>query len=158
MNIKKLITATISHGVVGLLGFAIGIYTLPILTAPPSPTEGELIASNTNQLFTTTFDRKRLDSDTLHWGEGSVSLGNNFITLMGNLAPGPNYKLYLSKSFVETERDFNRLKDTMVVVGDIYTFENFIVNVPKGINVEDYNTVIVWCESFGEYITSAKYQ
>jgi len=158
MTLKRTITSIVTHSTVAFIGFAAGIYSLPILTAPPSPTEGELIASNTNQLFTTTFDRERLDSDTLHWGEGSVSLGKNFITLMGNLAPGPNYKLYLSKSFVETERDFNRLKNTMVVVGDIYTFENFIVNVPQGINVEDYNTVIVWCESFGEYITSAKYQ
>ena len=33
-----------------------------------------------------------------------------------------------------------------------------LVDVPEGVNVADYSTVIVWCESFGEFITAAKYQ
>jgi len=37
---------------------------------------------------------------------------------MGKLVPGPDYKLYLSPEFIETEADFNRLKATMVRVGD----------------------------------------
>ena len=77
---------------------------------------------------------------------------------MGKLAPGPDYKLYLASEFVETEADFNRLKSTMVRVGDVKTFENFAVKVPADINPSNYNTVIVWCESFGEFITSAKYR
>ncbi|NOH86003.1 DM13 domain-containing protein, partial [Vibrio sp. 03-59-1] len=81
-----------------------------------------------------------------------------YITLTGSLAPGPDYKLYLSTEFVETESDFNRLKDNMVRIGNVKTFENFVVKIPKGIDVSKYNTVIVWCETFGEFITSAKYQ
>jgi hypothetical protein len=77
---------------------------------------------------------------------------------MGKLAPGPDYKLYLSPEFVETEADFNRLKPTMVRVGDVETFENFVVNIPPGINPLNFNSVIVWCESFGQFITSAKYR
>jgi hypothetical protein len=77
---------------------------------------------------------------------------------MGKLAPGPDYKLYLSPNFVETEADFNRLKSNMVLVGDVNTFENFAVNVPLGIELSEFNSVIVWCESFGEFITSAKYR
>jgi hypothetical protein len=42
--------------------------------------------------------------------------------------------------------------------GDIKTFENFIVSVPDGIDINRYNTVIVWCESFGEFITAASYK
>jgi hypothetical protein len=30
--------------------------------------------------------------------------------------------------------------------------------VPEGVDVEDYTTVIVWCESFSEFITAARYQ
>jgi hypothetical protein len=77
---------------------------------------------------------------------------------MGKLAPGPDYKLYLSPEFVETEADFNRLKSGMVRVGDVRTFENFLVPVPESSDPAAYNTVVVWCESFGQFITAAKYQ
>ena len=48
---------------------------------------------------------------------------------MGKLAPGPDYKLYLSPEFVETESDFNRLKPQMAIVADVKTFDNFLVKI-----------------------------
>lgn len=77
---------------------------------------------------------------------------------MGKLAPGPDYKLYLSSKFVETETEFNQEKTNMVLVGNVKTFDNFVVNVPQNIDIAKYDTVIVWCESFGQFITSAKYK
>jgi len=151
-----LIIAT--HCVVGIVGFGIGIYALPILTAPPAPSESEVNAMSSQARYTADFKRDLIDSDALHWGEGRVSVGSKSITLMGELAPGPDYKLYLSPKFVETEADFNRLKNNMVRVGDVKTFENFIVNIPPGIDPSNYNSVIVWCESFGQFITSARYR
>ncbi|MEW8617709.1 MAG: DM13 domain-containing protein [Candidatus Thiodiazotropha endolucinida] len=109
-------------------------------------------------MYTASFRRDLKGSDTFHWGEGTVTIGKEFITFMGKLAPGPDYKLYLSPEYVETEDDFNRLKAAMVRVGDVKTFENFAVNVPAGIDPSSYNSVIVWCESFGEFITSAMYR
>jgi len=147
-----------THGAVGVLGFGVGIYALPILTAPPAPSEAEIKAVSSQAQYTTQFRRDLKGSDALHWGEGTVSVGSNSITLMGKLAPGPDYKLYLSPEFVETEADFNRLKPTMVRVGDVETFENFVVNIPPGINPLNFNSVIVWCEPFGQFITSAKYR
>ena len=46
----------------------------------------------------------------------------------------------------------------MVRIGDVRTFENFVVRVPDSIDVSSYNTVIVWCEFFGQFITAAKYR
>jgi hypothetical protein len=77
---------------------------------------------------------------------------------MGRIAPGPDYKLYLSPEFVETEAGFNRLKARMARVGDVKTFENFIVPLPANIDPTAYTTVIVWCESFGQFITAARYR
>lgn len=76
--------------------------------------------------------------------------------LVGKLSPGPDYKLYLSPEFVETESDFKRLKSTMIRIGDVKTFDNFIVSVPAGIDPAKYSAVIVWCETFSEFITAAK--
>jgi len=158
MNIRTITLLIITHCIVGGLGFGAGIYVLPILTAPPAPDKEEIKLMSSQAKYTATFRRDLKDSDALHWGEGTVSIGSKSIALMGNLAPGPDYKLYLSHEFVETEVDFNRLKSTMVRVGDVKTFENFVVNVPSDINPYDYNSVIVWCEAFGQFITSARYQ
>lgn len=46
----------------------------------------------------------------------------------------------------------------MVRVGDVKTFKNFLVDVPEAVDVEGYNTVIIWCESFSQFITAAKYK
>jgi hypothetical protein len=46
----------------------------------------------------------------------------------------------------------------MVRLGNVKTFENFVVEVPGGVDPSKYNTVIVWCESFSQFITSAKYR
>ena len=158
MKLKIAILLLLSHGAVGFIGFAAGIYFLPILTAPPAPTQAEVMELSNQVEFKGEFRKDLADSDTLHWGEGEVTLGKKFITFMGELAPGPDYKLYLSPEFVETEAEFNRLKSSMRRVGNVDTFENFIVPVPADVNLEDYNTVIVWCESFGEFITASQYQ
>jgi hypothetical protein len=46
----------------------------------------------------------------------------------------------------------------MVRIGEVKTFENFIVPVPESADPGAFNTVIVWCESFGQFITSARYR
>jgi hypothetical protein len=158
MNTRTIILLVASHIAVAAAGFAGGIYALPILIAPAPPTTEEIEAAKTQTKFTGQFKRDLKDSDSLHWGEGVVSIAPHAISLLGRLAPGPDYKLYLSPEFVETEADFNRLKKTMVRVGDVKTFENFVVNVPAGIEPEKYAAVIVWCETFGQFITAAKYR
>jgi hypothetical protein len=43
-------------------------------------------------------------------------------------------------------------------VADIKTFDSFLVVVPPGVDVSRFNTVVVWCETFSQFITAAKYQ
>ena len=45
----------------------------------------------------------------------------------------------------------------MVRVGEVKTFENFILPVPESVDPARYNTVIVWYESFAKFITAARY-
>ncbi len=147
-----------THAVVAFIGFAIGIYTLPILTAPDAPTESQVQTVASDAAYTAEFVRDLEDSDALHWGEGELFVGPDTIAFEGRLAPGPDYRLYLSPQFVETEADFEALKSTMVEVGSIKTFENFTVSVPDSIDPSRYSTAIVWCESFGQFITAGEYQ
>ena len=158
MNARRTFLLAVSHTAVAAAGFAAGIYTLPILIAPDPPTAEEIKAATARVLFTGEFRRDLKDSDLLHWGEGVVSIGPDAISLAGRLAPGPDYKLYLSPEFVETEADFKRLKASMVRVGDVKTFKNFVVPVPESIDPGSYTAVIVWCETFSQFITAAKYK
>jgi hypothetical protein len=93
---KKALILLASHAVVALAGFAAGIYLLPILIAPPAPDAAEVSALAAKARFTGQFRRDLAGSDALHWGEGTVSVGPTAVALMGRLAPGPDYKLYLA--------------------------------------------------------------
>jgi hypothetical protein len=155
---KRSLLLLLSHAGMLALGFGLGLYLLPILTAPPAPSTLEMRAGTGEALYQAEFRRNLRDSDTFHWGEGKVSIGSRGIALAGRLAPGPDYKLYLSPEFVETEADFKRLKSRMVQVGDVKTFDNFIVPLPPQIDPGKYRAVIVWCEAFGQFITAAQYR
>ena len=140
------------------VGFVLGIYMLPILIAPDSPGEQEVRSAAEMSTFQAAFHRDLEDSDGLHWGEGDLFVGRDSISFEGELAPGPDYRLYLSPTFVETEADFNALKSEMVEVGPVRTFDSFLLSVPDDIDPSEFNAAIVWCESFGQFITAAEYQ
>jgi hypothetical protein len=48
--------------------------------------------------------------------------------------------------------------NNMARVGDIKTFDNFVVSVPAGIDTSKYSAVIIWCERFSQFITAASYK
>lgn len=155
---KKTLLLLTSHVFALAVGFALGIYALPILTAPEAPTDAQASSAASQAVYTGQFRRDLKDSDALHWGEGTVSVSRNSIVLAGKLAPGPDYKLYLSPEFVETKTDFLRLKAQMTRAGDVRTFENFVLAVPGSIDVSQYKAVIIWCETFSQFITAAQYR
>lgn len=155
---KKLIIRVVTHAGALLVGFALGIYALPILTAPEPPSEAELALIAANAMFNGVFRRDLAGSDFLHWGEGTVTVSADAISLQGAIAPGPDYKLYLSPVFVDHENAFEQSKSSMVQVGEVKTFENFYVKISNYIDPSQYNTVVIWCETFGEFITAAQYQ
>ena len=147
-----------THVAVLAVGFALGVYTLPILTAPESLDREMLATTAKSAIFKASFTRDLKGSDFLHWGEGSVSLTPGKIVHEGELAPGPDYKLYLVKQFVEDEAQFLKVKPDAQLIGDVKTFDGFLLDVPQGVDIGSYSTVVVWCEAFGEFITAAKYQ
>lgn len=155
---RRLIFALITHGAALAIGFALGIYFLPILTAPPSPDAEVLQAEAANAEFSAELTRDLRGNDRLHWGEGTISVSPTMIVHEGALAPGPDYKLYLLKQFVEHEDEFEPIKSEAVQIGDVKSFGGFLLDVPEGVDVAEYNTVLIWCEAFGEFITAAKYQ
>lgn len=156
--LKKTLLLLTTHGLTACFAFAVGIYSLPILMAPPEPTSGALALTIKNTRYVATIAENLEGSDWLHWGKGTFSLGDNYIVFQGELAPGPAYRMYLSSRFIETEQDFLKHKSTMVEVGKVNSFGNYILPVRADIDIENYNSVIIWCESFKQFITAAQFK
>lgn len=156
--IKKTILLFVSHGLTAGFAFLLGIYTLPIIMAPPSPNSAAIALSIKETRYVALISDSLKDSDWLHWGKGRFSLGNDYIVFQGKLAPGPAYRLYLSPTFIETEKSFLENKANMIPIGNVNGFENFILPVNNDIDIEKFNSVIIWCESFGQFITAAQFK
>ena len=60
--------------------------------------------------------------------------------------------------FVEHEDEFLPIKANAVQLADIKSFNGFIVDVPADVDVSQYNTVVIWCEAFSQFITAAQYK
>lgn len=148
----------VTHGAVFAAGFGLGVYLLPILTAPASLDRAMLAEIAKAAQFKATFTRDLKGSDFLHWGEGQVSVTPDMIVHEGRLAPGPDYKLYLVPEFVEDEASFLKIKDKSLRVGDVKTFDGFLIDLPADADINAFTTVVVWCEAFGEFITAAQYR
>ena len=154
----KYIILFFSHSSVLAIGFVLGIYLLPILTAPKSADIKEIEKLSSDVIYKTEFKKGQRGNDFLHWGEGKVMITSSEIVFEGKIAPGPDYKIYLTKKYVEHEDEFLPIKNEAVFVSDLKNFENFIIPINSNINFSEYNTILIWCEAFKEFITSAKYQ
>ena len=154
----RLLILIVSHGAMLGLGFVLGIYLLPILTAPKGPDKAALQETATTALFKGRFDRKLKGSDFVHWGEGEVRVSPDKIAHEGRLAPGPDYKLYLAPEFVDTKEGFLKIKGRSKRIGDVKTFDGFLIDVPAGVDVAAYTPAVVWCEAFSQFISAAKYR
>lgn len=147
-----------THGAMLGAGFALGIYVLPILTEPKAPDNAILASMAKTALYKAEISRDLRGNDFLHWGEGTVSVSPDTVAHEGRLAPGPDYNLYLVETFVEHEEDFLPIKDKAQLIGAVKTFSGFILDVPAEVDIGAYTTVLIWCETFGEFVAAAKYR
>ena len=156
--ISKKVILLFTHTIVLIMGFGLGVYFLPILTAPKSLDVSIINEYEKKATYQTEFVKELKGSDFLHWGEAKVTISDDKVTVNGSIAPGPDYKLYLTNQFVEHEDEFLPIKSEAKYVAEVKTFKNFVINIPSDININDYNTIVIWCERFKEFITAAKYQ
>ena len=140
------------------LGFGLGVYFLPILLAPDDPPVAQVQAAMADAAYRTSFRRDLKGSDAVHWAEGKVSVGRSQIAFDGSMGPGPDYKVYLVHDFVDNKADFLKVKDKALRIGEVKTFNRFLVDVPANVDVDDYTTVVVWCERFAQFISAGQYR
>lgn len=144
----------------GVIGFLAGIYALPLIiewrAADDRPAQVVAAAASDP---TGRFDRDSPGSDALHWGEGTIRVSESTLVFENDvkLAPGPDYRIYLTKKFAETQEEFNAIKPQAIEIAKLRTFSGPLsFALPADVDHEIYDNVTVWCEAFGMYIASAR--
>ena len=155
---KRAILLAVTHLVALAIGFGAGVYYLPILTAENAPEATILEQEAAAATYSATLTRDLPGSDGLHWVEGTISVSETTISHQGALAPGPDYFVYLTSEFVDDEEKFLAIKNQAQLIGPVKSFEGFLLDIPEGVDIENYNTVVIWCESFNEFITAGQYR
>ena len=111
-----------------------------------------------NAVYKAVFVKQLKGSDFFHWGQGQISISNNKSVFVGKLSPGPDCKLYLAKKFVNDEISFLKEKNNSLLLSDVKSFNGFAVSLPRNVNLDMYTSIVIWCETFSEFMTSAQYR
>lgn len=139
------------------LGFGAGIYILPILTAQEDAAFNEIEEVKREAKYSAHFTKNQNGSDALHWANGDLYVSERDIAFRGEVAPGPDYKIYLTKTQAFDGDSFLEMKKDAVLVGELKNFGNFRKAVPLSVDINEFTTVQIWCERFSKFIGSAKY-
>ena len=141
-----------------VIGFGLGVYFLPILTAEKGLDTAAIEALSQSALRQGTFVRDLPGSDGLHWGDGVIMANADQIWLDSEISPGPDYRLYLTPKYVETGAEFLQIKADSTQIGPIKAVENFALDIPADVEASNFPAVLIWCEAFGQFITAARLQ
>ena len=158
---KRILIGLFFGMIVGaIVGFGAGVYTLPILVElrtesqqqEPLPTFEPADPSGQ-------FNRDNPGSDALHWGTGTVRISGGKLIFENDVefSPGPDYRVYLSKWYVESKEDFLPIKSEAVEVAKLKTFAGPLsFDLPAKLDTALYDNIVVWCEAFSMFITSSR--
>jgi hypothetical protein len=136
-------------------GFALGIFFFPYLFPPPPAAERLSETDRSALVASGTFIHAN-PSDPVHWGRGKVSVYEKAVFLEPDfeVGPGPKYHVYLVPKANVREND---VAQTMFVdLGRLRSFKGSQrYEIPAGVDLAKYPSVVIWCEAFGVLISPA---
>jgi hypothetical protein len=138
------------------VGVALGFFIFPYVFPPPAGSDQVTAAERSRLIASGTFIHAN-PSDPVHYGKGHVSVYETTVFLESDfgVGPGPAFHVYLvPKASIRASSD---LKDAMFVdLGGLRAFKGSQrYPIPAGVNLKDYQSVIIWCERFGVLISPA---
>lgn len=140
----------------GLGGFAVAIFAYSFIFPPPEAMEAAPSAAGRNLVATGEFIHAD-PSDPIHYGKGKVTVYDDVVHLGPNfeVGPGPKFHVYLVPN--DTVTPSTEVPKTMYVdLGRLRAFkgsQNY--KVPKGLALDKFKHVVIWCEQFGVLISPA---
>ena len=97
-------------------------------------------------------------SDPIHYGKGKLTLYDGLLFLEPDfeVGPGPKYHVYLVPE-KEVVASTNVARTMFVDLGRLKAFkgsQNY--EIPAGVEIGKFGSVVVWCEQFGVLISPAR--
>ncbi len=144
-------------GVLGTaFGVAVGFFAFPYVFPPPAAMDTLTAEERTTVVARGNFIHAN-PSDPIHYGMGAVTVHEEVVFLNGDfeVGPGPAFHVYLvPKAEVRESAD---VKDTMFIdLGRLRAFKGSQkYSIPAGLDLRDYQSVVIWCAQFGVLISPA---
>ena len=144
-------------GVLGTgFGVALGFFFFPYVFPPPPAMDQLSEADRAKPVATGAFIHANR-SDPVHWGRGKVSVYERAVFLEPDfeVGPGPAFHVYLvPKAGLRASSD---LGEAMFVdLGGLRAFKGSQrYAIPAGVDLKNYQSVIIWCRQFSVLISPA---
>jgi hypothetical protein len=138
-------------------GVALGFFLFPFVF-PPAPAAEQLTSTDRASavLAQGTFIHAN-PGDPIHWGKGSASVRADSVFLGEDfeVGPGPKFHVYLvPKGQIRASGDLAGQK--FVDLGRLRSFKGSQrYAIPAGVDLANYQSVIIWCERFSVLISPA---
>ena len=144
-------------GVLGTgFGVALGFFIFPYVFPPPTASE-QLADLERSKLVASGMFIHANPSDPVHYGKGRVSVYEHTVYLESDfeVGPGPAFHVYLvPKASIRSSSDLKDVK--FVDLGGLRAFKGSQrYPIPAGVDLKQYQSVIIWCERFGVLISPA---
>ena len=137
-------------------GITVGFFIFPYVFPPPSAADQLTDVERSALVATGTFIHAN-PNDPVHYGKGRVSVYEHTVFLEPDfeVGPGPAFHVYLvAKMSLRSSSDLKDVK--FVDLGGLRAFKGSQrYPVTAGVNLKDYQSVIIWCERFGVLISPA---
>jgi hypothetical protein len=155
---KRVIPWFLLGGTLGAAaGFAVGIFVYPyIFLADIVATERLADPGSRSVVAQGRFVHANPD-DPIHYGRGGVTVYDGVVHLHDDfeVGPGPAFHVYLVPEADVTPR--TSVEDTMFIdLGRLRAFKGSqVYEVPAGVDLRNYASVVIWCEHFAVLISPA---
>ncbi len=154
------ITVFLIGGVFGTaFGVAVGFFAFPYVFPPPEAMDVLSAEEKTELVASGTFIHAN-PSDPIHYGSGGVEVYERTVFLKEDfeVGPGPAFHVYLVPK--EEIRQSGDVSDTMFIdLGKLRAFKGSQkYQVPAGVDLNNYPSVVIWCAQFGVLISPADLQ
>ena len=154
----RIVSAFLAGGVLGTgAGLALGFFLFPYVFPPPPAADQLSEADRKAPVVAEGMFIHANPRDPVHWGKGSVSLRQDSVFLGSDfeVGPGPKFHVYLvPKASIRTSGDL--AGEMFVDLGRLRAFKGSQrYAVPAGLNLAQYQSVIIWCEQFSVLISPA---
>lgn len=158
MRIRSFVSFILGGLLGAACGFAVGVFLYPYIFLADVVGTDQVQDAATRQVIARASFIHANPSDPIHHGMGDATVYQDLVHLEANfeVGPGPKYHVYLVPE-ADVVPSTDVAKTMFVDLGRLRAFkgsQNY--DIPAGLDLAKYPSLVIWCEQFGVLISPAK--